>query len=115
MSAESPVLAPTALSLELVQPVPPEVPVGAGVALQVRVLGAARDLRGGRIEVINDEQVVATAELIEFHGEFNETAAFAVKAPDGVAAFTWTVRFPPQNIDGVAYGESTLLISSTWR
>ena len=112
MSAESPVRALAALSLELAQPVPPEVPVGAGVVLQVRVLGVARDLRGGRIEVIDDEKVVATAELIEFRDDFNETAAFAIKAPDRVGAFTWTVRFPPQNIDGVGYGESALLVSS---
>jgi hypothetical protein len=115
VSAEPLVRAPAALSLELAQPVPPEVPVGASVVLQVRVLGAARDLRGGRIEVINDEQVVATAELIEFRDDFNETAAFGVKAPDHVGAFTWTVRFPPQNIDGVAYGESALLVSSQTR
>ena len=115
MSAESPVRAPAALSLELAQPVPPEVPVGAGVVLQVRVLGVARDLCGGRIEVIAAEEVVATAELIEFRDDLNETAAFAVKAPDRVGAFTWTVRFPPQNIDGVGYGESALLVSSQTR
>jgi hypothetical protein len=91
------------------------VPVGAGVVLQVKVLGAVGELRGGRIEVIAAEQVVATAELIEFRDDFNETAAFAVKAPDRVGAFTWTVRFPPQNIDGVAYGESALPVSSQTR
>jgi hypothetical protein len=81
------------------------------VVLRVRVSGAARDLRGGRIEVIADEEVVAAAELIEFRDDCNQTAAFAIKAPDRVEVFARTIRFPPQNIDGIAYGESALLVS----
>jgi len=112
VSAEVPVLVPAALSLELVQPVPPEVPAGTVIALQVRVWGAGRDLRGGRIEIIAAEEVVATAELIEFRDGFSETEPFAAKAPDRVGEFTWTVRFPPQTIDGIAYDEGALQVSS---
>jgi Carboxypeptidase regulatory-like domain len=126
VSADSPTTPPAALParpggleppvhstrLELVQPIPPEVPVGARVFVHVRVSGAARDLRGGRIEVIAAGQVVATAELTEFRDDFSETDAFAVKAPAHVGVFTWTLRFPPQSIGELAYPEYTLRVSS---
>jgi hypothetical protein len=115
MSADPPAVAPAALSLELAEPVPTEVPVGTDVVLRVRVSGAACDLRGGRIEVVAGEEIVATAELMAFRDDFNETAAFAVRAPDRVEAFKWSVRFPPQEIGGTAYGESALPISSQTR
>jgi hypothetical protein len=103
------------LHLELAEPVPPHVPVGADVLLQVRASGAARDLSGGRIDVVAGEDIVATAVLIAFRDNFNETAAFAVRAPGRVEAFSWTIRFPPQEVEGIAYGESALLVSSQTR
>jgi hypothetical protein len=115
MSANAPAAAPVVLSLELAEPIPPQVPVGADVLLQVRVSGAARDLRGGRIEVVAGEEIVAIAELIAFRDDFSETAAFAVRAPVRVEAFSWTIRFPPQQIGGIAYGGSPLPVSSQTR
>ena len=103
------------LHLELAEPVPPQVPVGADVLLQVRVSGAARDLSGGRIEVVAGEVVVATAALIAFRDNFNETAAFAVRAPVRIEAFNCTIRFPPQQIGGITYGEGVLPVSSQTR
>jgi hypothetical protein len=103
------------LSLALAEPVPPEVPVGANVVLQLRVSGAACDLSGGRIEVLAGEEIVATAELIASRDNFSETAAFTVTAPVHVATFTWIIRFPAQEIGGIAHGESVLLISSQTR
>jgi hypothetical protein len=91
------------------------VPVGADVLLQVRVSGAARDLSGGRIEVVAGEEIVATAVLVAFRNNFSETAAFAVKAPVRVEAFNWTIRFPPQAIAGVAYEASALPVASQTR
>jgi hypothetical protein len=115
MSGDPPAAAPAALSLELAEPVPPEVPVGADVVLQVRVSGAACDLRGFRVEVVAGEEVAATAELIAFRDNVNETAAFTVAAPVRVGAFNWTIRFPPQEIGGIAYGEAVLPVSSQTR
>jgi hypothetical protein len=102
-------------SLELAEPVPPEVPAGADLVLRVRVRGAACDLRGGRIEVVDGEDTVAVAELTAFDGDISETAAFAVTAPRAAGAFAWAVRFPPQEIGGIAYAESVLLVESQAR
>ncbi len=102
----------TSLILALAEPFPPEVPVGSEILLRVRALGAARDLRGGRIEIIAGEDVIASAGLAPSGDDFSATASLAVEAPDTVGAFTWTIRFPPQEIDGVAYGESVLPVSS---
>jgi hypothetical protein len=115
MTADPRAEARPVLRLELAEPVPPQVPVGADVLLQVRVAGAARDLSGGRIEVVAGEEIVATAALIAFRDNFNETAAFAIRAPVGVEAFSWTIRFPPQEIGGIAYEGSALPVASQTR
>lgn len=115
MSAAPATTVPTAVSLELAEPVPPEVPVGANIVLQVRISGTASDLSGGRIEVVAGEDVAATAELIAFRDNVNETAVFAVRAPVRVEAFSWTIRFPSQEIGGVACREAILPISSQTR
>jgi hypothetical protein len=115
MSADRPEEARPGLHLELAEPVPPQVPVGADVLLQVRVSGAARDLSGGRIEVVAGEEIVATAVLVAFRDNFSETAAFAIKAPVRVEAFNWTIRFPPQEIGGIAYEASALPVASQTR
>jgi hypothetical protein len=88
MSADVPATASAPLNLELAEPVAPEVPAGADVALQVRVSGAACDLSGGRIEVVAGEAIMATAELIAFRDGVNETSSFVAKAPVRVGAFS---------------------------
>jgi hypothetical protein len=105
-----------ATRVEIVEPVPPEVPVGAGVGIKVKVAGAAAsDLRGGRVSVMAAGESIATRELIEDHDGFAVTDAFSVTAPREVGAFTWTIVFPAQEIDGVAYAESELAVASRTR
>jgi hypothetical protein len=111
MSADPPAVAPATLRLELAGPVPAEVPAGADLVLQVRVSGAAGELGGARIEVVAGEKLVATAELIAFHDNVNETAPFTLTAPVSVGAFSWIIRFPPQVIGGTPYGQTALPIS----
>lgn len=114
MNEAPPIVAAAALSLELAEPNPPEMPVGTDVLLRIIVSGSARDLSGGRIEVLADGEIIATAR-IAFRDGLNEATAFAVRAPDRVGAFNWIIRFPPQEIDGVAYAESMLTVSSHTR
>jgi hypothetical protein len=104
-----------ALSLELTESLPQEAPVGSDLVLRVSVRGAACDLRGGRIEIMAGEDIIAAARLRAFDGDINETPAFTVRAPDTVGAFTWIIRFPPQEIAGLAYGESVLPVASQTR
>jgi Carboxypeptidase regulatory-like domain len=94
---------------------PAETPVGSDLVLRVRVHGAARDLCGGRIEVLAGEDIIAVAGLAACDGDVTETAAFAVTTPATVGAFTWIIRFPPQEIGGVAYRESVLPLASQTR
>jgi len=81
---------------------------GRDVLLQVRVSGAAGDLSGGRIEVVAGEEIVATAVLMAFATILMKPPAFAVRAPARLEAFSWTIRFPPQEIGGIAYEGSAL-------
>src|SRR5260370_2077576 len=103
MSMDPRAEAPPVLRLELAEPVPAQVPVGADVLLRVRVAGAARDLSGGRLEVVAGGEIVATAVVIRLRDNFNENATFAVSAPRRGEAFIWTIRFPPQEIGGIRY------------
>jgi len=99
-------------SLTLAEPVAPEVPVGARIAFKARVSCAeASDLRGGSVDLAFADAVMATQKLVECRDGFSETDAFAVAAPDRVGAFTWTLKFPYQEIGGIAYGQSALAIS----
>lgn len=112
MSAVRGAAPPAALTLALAEPVPPEVPVGAALRLQVRVLGAGCVLRGGCLEVLAGEDVFAIAGLAASGDDAGAIAALELRAPAAVGPFTWTIRFPPQEIDGAVYGESTLAVSS---
>jgi hypothetical protein len=111
MSADPTAMDLPVLRLELADPVPSEVPVGTTILLQAKVFGASRDLRGGRVEVAAGQEIIATAQLTVFQDDFNETSPFAVRAPDRVETLNWDVRFPRQEINGVAYGQSVLPIS----
>jgi len=109
-------VSPVPTRIEIVEPVPPEVPVGAGVTLKVKVAGAAgSDLRGGRVNVVADEERVLSEVLGKCRDGFAATDPFTVTAPHRVGAFTWTIVFPAQEIGGVAYRESAVAVASRTR
>lgn len=100
------------VTLEIIPPVPPEVPVGTSVSFKVRASCAdGSDLRGGHLDIMAAEQVVATPALIEHHDGFNETAAIAIRSPDQVGAYGLTVVFPRQAVGGLLCEERALPIS----
>ena len=72
---------PHRVSLEVLPPLPAELPVGTSVSFKVRVAGTDRDLRGARVEVVASEYLVATPALAEHGDGFTESAAIAVRAP----------------------------------
>jgi hypothetical protein len=86
------------VSLEVVPPVPAELPVGTTVSFKVRVSGTDADLRGTRVEVIASEYLVATPALAEHGDGFTETAAIAVRAPATLGAYALVIVFPRQQI-----------------
>jgi hypothetical protein len=97
--------------LEIVPPVPPEVPVATSVGFKVRVSCGDSDLRGGHVEILAAEQVVAAPALVEHRDGVNETAGIAIRAPEQVGAYGFTVVFPRQEIGGDIYEQTALPIS----
>jgi hypothetical protein len=98
--------------LEIIPPVPPEVPVATSIGFKVRVSCAdGSDLRGGHIDIMAAEQVVATPALIEHRDGLNETGAIAIRSPDHLGAYGLTVVFPRQEIGEAVCEESTLPIA----
>jgi hypothetical protein len=99
------------VSLEVVPPVPGELPVGTSVSFKVRVSGTAADLRGTRVEVVAAEYLVATPALAEQGDGFTETAAIAVRAPTTLGSFALAILFPRQQIGRDVFEECELPIA----
>jgi hypothetical protein len=99
------------VSLELLEPIPAELPVAARLAVKVQAsCPAGRDLRGARIDVLAADEIVATGSLGEFHDGGN-AGELAVTAPERLGEFTWRLVFPRQDIGGTAYQESALTLA----
>jgi hypothetical protein len=99
------------VSVEVVPPVPAEVPVATSVSFKVRVSCADLDLRGGHVEILASEHVVATPALVEHRDGCNETAAIAIRSPVEVGGYGLTIVFPRQEIGGEIFEENLLPIA----
>jgi hypothetical protein len=86
------------VGLEVVPPIPAELPVGTSVSFKVRVCGIDADLRGARVEVLASDYLVATPALAEHGDGFTETATIAVRAPATLGAYGLVIVFPRQQI-----------------
>jgi hypothetical protein len=105
-------VSPRRVILEIVPPIPPEVPVRTSFSFAVRASCAeGSDLRGARIEVVASEQVIAAPVMRDQSDGFNETAAIAVRAPDGLGEHSLAVVFPRQEIGELVYVQSALSLS----
>jgi hypothetical protein len=99
------------VSLEVVPPVPAELPVGTSVSFKVHVSGTAADLRGARVEVVASEYLVAAPALAEHGDGFTETAAIAVRAPATLGTYALVIVFPRQQIGRDIFEECELPIA----
>jgi hypothetical protein len=99
------------VGLEVVPPVPAELPVGTSVSFKVRVSGTDADLRGARVEVVASECLVATPALAERGDGFTETAAIAVRAPATLGTYALVIVFPRQQIGRDVFEECELPIA----
>ena len=100
---------PTTLSSP--QPIPPEVEVGAEIALTVQVACPhGCDLRGLPVEITasNSKEVVAVGELAHHEDAANASGEIRVNAPRAVGEQAWTVRFPPHETEHAVHEESEL-------
>lgn len=99
------------VSLEVVPPVPDELPVGTSATFKVRVSGTDADLRGARVEVVASEYLVATPVLAEPGEGFTETAGIAVRAPATLGTYALVIVFPRQQIGRDVFEERELPIA----
>jgi hypothetical protein len=99
------------VSLEVVPPVPAELPVGTSVSFKVRVSGTEADLRGAYVEVVASEYLVATPALAEHGDGFTETAAIAVRAPATVGTYALVIVLPRQQIGRDVFEECELPVA----
>jgi hypothetical protein len=107
----APATRPHSVSLEVLPPVPAELPVGTNVSFKVRVSGTDHDLRGARVEVVASEYLVATPTLAEHGDGFTETAAIAVRAPATLGTYGLVIVFPRQQVGGDVFEECELPIA----
>jgi hypothetical protein len=86
------------VSLEVMPPIPAELPVGTSVSFKVRVCGTNADLRGARVEVAASDYLVASPVLAEQGDGFTETASIAIRAPATLGTYALVIVFPRQQI-----------------
>jgi hypothetical protein len=99
------------VGLEVVPPVPDELPVGSSATFKVRVCGTDADLRGARVEVVASEYLVASPALAERGEGFTETADIAVRAPATLGTYALVIVFPRQQIGRDVFESSELPIA----
>ena len=102
---------PHRVSLQVMPPLPDELPVGSSVTFKVRVSGTDADLRGARVEVVASEFVVASPALAERGEGFTETAAIAVRAPTTLGTYALVIVFPRQQIGRDVFEDCELPIA----
>jgi hypothetical protein len=104
--------APThAILVELSEPLPEEVPAGAGIVLKVNVSCAAGcDLRGAPVKVTAPDGTVVAGELATFDAGRNTTGDITLKAPKQVGGHAWSLVVPAREVAGVAHADGTLAI-----
>jgi hypothetical protein len=102
---------PCRVNLEVVPPVPAELPVGTSVSFKVCVSGTDADLRGARVEVVASEYLVATPALAEHGDGFTETATIAVRAPSTLGTYGLVIVFPRQQLGRDVFEECELPIT----
>lgn len=89
--------------IEMSQPVPLEVEVGADMTLNVKVrCSSGCDLPGGPVTVMAPDGVVLTN---------NETEEFVLQAPKQAGEYAWSLVFPRHETENVIHKESSLPIS----
>jgi hypothetical protein len=99
-------------NLELTQSVPPEVPVGAEIAVKVKAwCPAGCDLSGGSVTVKAAKQTVATAKLTEWIDGRSATSGLTIKVPGQLGEYAWNILVPRRKIRGVVHARSALPIS----
>jgi len=98
-------------TIEVGEPVPSELAVGADIILKLKVSCAAGcDMRGVPVEVTAPDGEVMTSELASFDARINETGEIALKAPLWVGEHVWSVSFPPHESEGGVHEQKTLSI-----
>jgi hypothetical protein len=99
--------------VEVSQPVPLEVEVGADIALKVKVTcSSGCDPRGEPVKVMTPDGVVMTREqLASDAARNNETEEFALQAPKQGGEYTWSLVFPRHETENLIHEESSLAIS----
>jgi hypothetical protein len=83
------------VTIELREPLDPEVAAGAEVTLRFDVSCVSGcDMRGSHVDVIAPDGTVVTRELIEYADSVNRSPDIVVRAPAQVGEFAWTIRVP---------------------
>jgi hypothetical protein len=95
--------------MELSEPAPAEIAVGADLVLKVKVTCSAEcDMRGMPVKIATPDGVVATGALATHEAGVNVTGEIAVKAPQQVGEQPWTITFEQHETATIRHASSSL-------
>jgi hypothetical protein len=100
-----------ATTIELSEPLPPQVPVGREVVVKVKVsCSEGCDLRGLPVKITVPDGSVVMGALLTCDAGANESGALALKAPLQVGEHVWRIVFAPPATAGVVHDEAALSV-----
>ena len=89
--------------------VPSDIDAGSSIALRIRVSCASGcDLRGGLVQVVGPQQVIMTGALVDYERGATDTADLSLGIPAQAGDHSWSLRFEPQDINGIPHAGSSL-------
>jgi hypothetical protein len=98
--------------IELVEPAPPEIDAGTRFAVQAMVsCPHGCDLRGRRVSVGSDNEVLAAGELSLHADRRNTTEPIELKAPDQPGDWVWAVTFAQIDDEQVVHHSSSVSLT----
>jgi hypothetical protein len=100
-----------ATTIELSEPLPPQVPVGREVVVKVKVsCSEGCDLRGLPVKITAPDGSVVMGALLTCDAGANESGALALKAPLQVGEHVWRIVFAPPAAAGVVHDDAALSV-----
>ena len=97
--------------MELSQPAPLEMEVGADITLKAKVTCSSLcDLHGAPVKVMAPDGVVMTTELANYNEKNNETGEFALQTPQSVGEHAWSLVFPRYETEKIIHEECSFPI-----
>jgi hypothetical protein len=101
------------MTVEVIEPEPPEVAAGPAIALKVKAsCSRGCDLTGMPISIVAADGAIIRSEFATEPGQ-DDVVEMKFEAPNRTGEHVWSVTFGPHEVAGVRHGEVTVPVRTT--